>query len=59
MGVPRDHIDFVENYSLQRKSKNLKINFYAVRFMVKVVEECERFYKARTQKKPRSDCRAF
>lgn len=48
LDVPRDNIDFLENYSISRKSKILKINFYAIRFLCKVIKEAERFYKEKT-----------
>lgn len=55
LNVDRYFIDFVENYSHESAVKNLKLEYYGLKTLVKVIEECKRYVKSRKS----SFCQVF
>ena len=56
LGVPREYIDFVENYTAHNTGRNLKIEYYALKTLKKMITECESF---QTKPKRKSFCSIF
>ena len=46
LGLPREQIDFLENYTPGNNERNLKIEYYLLRTFKKVVDEGLRFIEA-------------
>lgn len=56
LGLPREQIDFLENYTAGNTERNLKIEYYLLRTFKKVVDEGLRFIEAESRPKW---CRIF
>ena len=50
LNVPREQIDFLENYTCDNFERNLKIEYYLLRTLKKIADEGHRFIFAETNK---------
>lgn len=53
--IHRNYIDFLENYSYEKNTKNMMINYYALVTFKKILDECYRY----VEKETRSFCNIF
>lgn len=56
LGLPRDQIDFLENYTVDNHDRNLKIEYYLLKTFKKIVDEAQRFVQLNSKDKW---CRVF
>lgn len=56
LGVPIEYIDFVENYTATNSGRNLKIEYYALKTLSKMIKECEEYVN---RPKKKSLCSIF
>lgn len=56
LGLPREQIDFLENYTADNFERNLKIEYYLLKTFQKIVDEGLRFVEVQSKQKW---CRIF
>lgn len=56
LNVPREQIDFIENYNAGNTERNLKVEYYLLKMFKKVIDEGLRFIQSESKQKW---CRTF
>jgi len=50
LGIEKENVDFVENYSHESNTRKIVIDYYAMTTLGRILSECERFVCADKKK---------